>query len=249
MLKINMNTSTIFSGHYDCDSTHLPRYRHEYKYLINCIQENLLLIKASSIMELDSHVSENGMYKIRSLYFDDENDSCLLENYNGTDPRSKFRIRYYNNDRNHLVLEKKSKKKGMCLKESCVITQEECKEFIEGNENLVDNNMSEQKKKLFCEIQTRKLRPKVIVTYERVPFVYLAGNVRVTFDKNISSSNDLSLFLTGNYCERPIMPLGYSILEVKWDEVIPKHIKDVLLLEELRWIAFSKYSMCRRYHL
>ena len=99
------------------------------------------------------------------------------------------------------------------------------------------------------EIQLRGLVPKVIVTYERVPFIYSGGNVRVTFDRNIASSPELDRFLSGDYAQRPVMPCGHSILEVKWDEIMPRHIKDTLKLEGLTWMAFSKYFMCRMFHL
>jgi hypothetical protein len=91
--------------------------------------------------------------------------------------------------------------------------------------------------------------PKVIATYERIPFVYSGGNVRITFDRKLTSSNELNRFLSGDYMERPVLAAGNSIMEVKWDEVMPRHIKDTLKLENLNWTAFSKYSMCRRFHL
>lgn len=91
--------------------------------------------------------------------------------------------------------------------------------------------------------------PKVIVTYLRYPFVYSAGNVRVTFDEEITSSNDLDHFLTSDYEERPILGLGMNVLEVKWDEVLPQHIKEALYMDNLQWSVFSKYYLCRCYHL
>ena len=227
----------------------MSRYRHEYKYVINSQEEQILMICASGVLTRDDHVNEDGNYVIRSLYFDDYSDTCLNENRAGPDPRSKFRIRYYNGDTSRLRLEKKSKRKGMTLKESCTITQEECQTFMRGEVPQVHNKMDETKQKLFLEMQLRGLIPKVIVTYERIPFVYQAGNVRVTFDKNLTSSTDVSEFLTGNYTTRPIFPMGKSILEVKWDEIFPLHIKNVLKLESLQWTAFSKYAMCRIYHL
>jgi hypothetical protein len=225
------------------------RFRHEYKYMLDMKQESILRVKASGVLTPDLHVREDGTYLIRSAYFDDRNDTCLMENLSGTDPRSKFRIRYYNSDTARLALEKKSKSRGMCIKDSCGLTVEECETFLKGNVPEIKNDMSEIKKKLFTEIKVRGLYPKVIVTYERIPFTYSGGNVRVTFDRKLTSSAEIDRFLTGDYMERPVMELGKSILEVKWDEVMPRHIKDTLRLENLNQIAFSKYFMCRKLHL
>lgn len=225
------------------------RYRHEYKYLIEERQDMILQIKAEGILQRDPHVREDGTYLIRSAYFDDLNDSCLKENISGTDPRSKFRIRYYNSDTSRIVLEKKSKSRGMCLKDSCPLSRDECEVFLAGGIPELDDSASDMKKKLFSEVRLRGLKVKTIVTYERIPFIYPAGNVRVTFDRKLTSSNEVKRFLTGDYSERPVFSLGNSILEVKWDEVMPRHIKEVMRLEYLRWTAFSKYYICRTFHL
>ena len=225
------------------------RFRHEYKYMIDAKQEGILQIKAMGVMQRDPHVREDGSYLVRSAYFDDIHDNCLSDNLSGSDPRSKFRIRYYNFDIGRISLEKKIKIRGMCLKESCRLTAEECETFLHGDVPVVTEDMPMDKKRLLTEVQLLGLVPKVIVTYERIPFVYSGGNVRVTFDCKITSSGELDRFLSGDYAGRPVLPCGDSILEVKWDEVMPKHIKDVLELEGLNWTAFSKYSMCRMFSL
>ena len=227
----------------------MNRYRHEYKYILDCQTEHILQIRSAGILMKDSHVQDDGTYFIRSLYFDDYEDSCMFENDSGSDPRAKFRIRYYNQDTSHIRLEKKYKCRGMTLKESCRITEEECQSMMNGNIPSINDHMPAEKQRLLLEMQMKLLIPKVIVSYERTPFTYPGGNVRVTFDRKISSSSEISAFLNGNYASRPILPFGNSILEVKWDELIPLHIKDVLKLDTLQWTAFSKYYMCRLYHL
>lgn len=227
----------------------MRRYRHEYKYIIDETQENILYALAQGILLRDSHVQEDGMYTIRSLYFDDPYDSCFYENMNGTDPRSKFRIRYYNSDTTQIRLEKKSKRRGMTNKISCSLTREECLQLMQGQQITPTEEMPEVKAEILRQMQMRLLLPKVIVTYDRIPFVYSAGNVRITFDKNITASKEISLFLDGNYRQRPIMAYSQSVLEVKWDELLPLHIQKILQLDTLQWSAFSKYYMCRHYNL
>lgn len=227
----------------------MSKYRHEYKYMIDSKQEHILRLKASGLMQLDRFAADEGGYRITSLYFDDLGNSCFYENEDGTDPRSKFRIRYYNDDREHLKLEKKSKKNGMTLKESCTITREECMQFLQGNIPAVTEDTHKMAAKLFSEMRLRKLLPKVIVSYDRIPYVYKAGNVRITFDKNLTASSDVSKFMDGSFGQRPILQKGESVLEVKWDELLPLHIKEYMHLERLQWTAFSKYYLCRKHNL
>lgn len=227
----------------------MNRYRHEYKYLIDAGQRQILLIKAAGLLQRDAHAGQDGSYLIRSLYFDDCRDTCFYENEAGADPRSKFRIRYYNDDTGFIHLEKKSKRRGMTLKEACRLSPEEAQRLTAGEMLPVTDDMPAVKRKLLSELQTRGFRPKVIVTYRRIPFVYPAGNVRITFDEALTSSGETGQFLTGNYRQRPVFSAGQSILEVKWDELLPAHIKSIMQLDTLQWSAFSKYYQCRRINL
>lgn len=228
-----------------------PAYRHEMKYQIDQRQKSVLQIRAASVMQLDSHAAEKGYYRISSLYFDTAADRCLLENLSGSDPRTKYRIRIYNDDLRFISFEKKSKLRGMCRKESCRITEEECRWLMEGKLPPTHAGTPPMKKYLFADWNARALLPKVIVSYDRIPYIYTGGNVRVTFDFNISSASDISGFLSGEaaVCHRPVMPPGQGILEVKWDEVMPRHITDTLASDRLTQTACSKYTLCRIYHL
>ena len=98
------------------------------------------------------------------------------------------------------------------------------------------------------ELITKRMRPVVIVEYERVPFVNKNGNVRITFDENIRSSNDISSFLQERINTRPIMGKVQSVLEIKWDELIPSYIKTHIQVDSLQWTSFSKYYLCRKYN-
>ena len=46
-------------------------YRHELKYVITAAQQALLENRIQGLIKPDSHVGADGMYHIRSLYFDD----------------------------------------------------------------------------------------------------------------------------------------------------------------------------------
>ena len=93
---------------------------------------------------------------------------------------------------------------------------------------------------------TQGLRPKTIVDYTREPFVFTAGNVRVTLDYNIRTGLRCTDFLNPDCVT---IPAGNApiILEVKWDEYLPDIIKDIVQLPSCRSGAFSKYATCRIY--
>ena len=98
-------------------------------------------------------------------------------------------------------------------------------------------------------MQFRGLKPVVIVAYERVPFVYEDGNVRVTFDRNLRSSSIIEDFFNEDAAFRPVLPVGTNMMEVKFDEFLPDFINEACQTSLLQWTSFSKFYLCRKYAL
>lgn len=224
------------------------KYRHEIKYICSEAQLAIIRNRISGICKKDKHVNEDGTYRIRSLYFDDYNNSSYYENENGVNPRKKYRIRYYNYNLEHIVLEKKSKIGSKTLKESCNISLEQCKAFLQPFIMLESLDMLPPLlQEFYVECKTKLLRPKIIVEYERVPFIYRDGNVRITFDQSIASSRYIHDFLKPDIQKRLIMPLGRHVLEVKYDEFIPDFLYNVMQIKGMRQSAYSKYYLSRKF--
>lgn len=224
------------------------KFRNELKYV--CTEQQLKLIeqRIEKICPRDRHVGANGTYLIRSVYFDDYHNTCFHENESGINLREKYRIRTYNGDMSRIVLECKAKRNGKNHKESCLLTEERCMDILRGSCTLKEDD-PEVFRKFYLKYQTQLFRPKVIVQYERTPFVYPTGNVRITFDRYISGTGNVLDFGAKELPVRPVMPNGQHILEVKYDELIPDFIKSALQIENLRQTAFSKYYMCRKFNL
>ena len=223
------------------------KYRHELKYEITDAQLQLLKNRITHLIPQDSHAGPSGSYNIRSLYFDDQYDRCLRENEDGTDPREKFRIRIYNHSVDRITLECKRKERGKTHKTSCPLTIDQTRQLMRG---IPLGDIASQPpllQKLTVQMLTRRLRPVVIVEYDRVPYIYKNGNVRITLDTNISSSSAVDRFLEKSIPKRPVLSVGQQLLEVKYDEYLPDFIYRNLQLHSLRQTAFSKYYICRKY--
>ena len=223
------------------------KYRHELKYEITDAQLQLLKNRILHLIPSDRHVGQRGAYTIRSLYFDDMEDRCMRENEDGTDPREKFRIRIYNASSDRITLECKRKERGKTHKTSCPLTVEQTRQLMAGIPLPDIGSQPPLLRKLTLQMLTRRMRPVVIVEYERYPFVYKNGNVRITLDTNITSSRAVERFLDPTFPKRPVLPAGQQLLEVKYDEYLPDFIYRNLQLHSLRQTAFSKYYICRKY--
>ena len=223
--------------------------RHEDKYMLGTDLDALTAAKTAALLTRDRHAGPDGSYVVRSLYLDDAHDACLWDNLAGGEPRTKYRLRYYGDDPATLRLEKKTKLRGMGSKEHCPITPEEFEALMRGDALTPAAQAEGRKQRLLTEIAVRGLVPKVIVTYEREAFTFPAGNVRITFDRGLTSSDEITHFLTGDYAARPVYAPGASVMEVKYDELLPGFVRSVLQTEALYRTAFSKYTACRLVHL
>lgn len=228
------------------NSTKQEKWRHEYKYICNACQRQILKMRANGTMHLDKHAQGSSGYTIRSLYFDDIYNSCFSENENGNDLRSKYRIRIYNGQSDVIFLEKKSKKCGMVSKKSGRISREDCVQLMKGKFPDIINVEDSSANEILLEMQCKGMRPVVIVEYNRIPYVEKQGNVRVTFDSSIVCSNNIELFLEKNIMGRLLFTQGKSLVEVKWDGYMPRYIKENLSMDSLSWTTFSKYYLCRK---
>ncbi len=222
-------------------------WRHELKFACTMPQLAVVEGRIRPLLRLDPHAGDAGRYSIRSVYFDDWQDTCYRENEDGTDPREKFRIRIYNGSAGKITLELKQKMRGMTRKLSCPLTQEQCCAALRGEALREGAETPPVLRKFILQQRMRGLRAKVIVEYERVPRIFPLGNVRITLDENIVSSAQTERFLEGDFARRPIMPPGRHVLEVKYDEFLPDPIRQVLQLETLQRTSFSKYYLCRKY--
>ncbi len=223
-------------------------YRHELKYKICLADYFAIRQRLIPVMKPDIHTGPDGRYLIRSIYFDNVDDKALREKVNGVQRREKFRIRYYNDNFSYITLEKKIKYNNLCMKIDAAITKDECRAVLDGRTAWMIEHPAELVREFYCKINSQQLQPRVLVSYIREPYVYEAGNVRVTFDAHIRTSLFHRAFL-----ERQVHDVsatensGELILEVKYDAFLPDIIACLLQSEGLRQQAFSKYGVCRRF--
>lgn len=222
------------------------QYRNEIKHVITAADRAAICANMRAVAKLDPHAAERGFYRIRSLYFDSLTDKALREKLDGVNEREKFRIRYYNDDTEHIKLEKKVKRGGLGYKVTAPLTRDEAQKIVDGNIGWMAASGRGLVTELYCKMKSQGLRPRTIVDYERIPFVYAPGNVRVTVDFNIRTGLRCTDFLNP-HCVT--VPAGNApiILEVKWDDFLPSVIRRAVQVQSRQSGAFSKYAACRIY--
>ena len=218
-----------------------PKFRHENKYPISAGEGFLLTKRITGFMQPDPHAA-GGVYTIRSLYFDDYHNRALFEKLDGTDPREKFRIRIYNRQDDYICVEKKVKKGELTQKLQARITRKQCDAILCGEIDWMWREGSAVLTELYTHMR-EGLKPKTIVEYDRQPFIYGPGNVRVTVDRNIRSG----VSSTDLFGDIPLVPVSsLDVLEIKFDAYLPEIVRMLAGGLERRRTSVSKYALCRK---
>ena len=227
-------------------STQNPHYfRHELKYSIDKMQYQLLRKKLAVVLKTDPNAGPNQTYHIRSIYFDDFKNSAFFDKQAGVPERKKYRIRLYNYNDKCIKFERKTKINQYVHKDWTLISRGEAEKMILGDFSFLANTDKPLLRDVYLESRYNLLRPVVTVDYLREAYVHPVGNVRVTFDMDLHTNlGKLSLF------ERTSPTMGLDeqcgiILEVKFDDVLPLHIRGLFPSTIRPQCANGKFGICR----
>ena len=221
-------------------------FRNELKYYINFVDSQFLSNAFNTVLQKDGN-GINGMYNVRSLYFDDLLDNGIFEKQSGIFDRKKFRIRHYNNSHDFFKLECKTRVRDMVSKQATTISKDDVLDFqTSGLQKKIDNSKDDIYK-LFCSNRNiNQLSPAVIVEYMRSAWRHEGSDFRVTIDVDVSSHLSQTNLLDKRSIGVPMIDEGHHVLELKFLNDFPLFIKDILSSCDNQRYALSKYVICRK---
>lgn len=219
------------------------KYRHEYKYLIDTAQKELISRRLQHFMKLDPN-ADKGTYIIRSLYFEDYYNSAYEDKVSGVLNRKKYRIRIYNYKDDNIKLERKRKYDSYIYKESVKLTKDEFYKILNGDYTFLLKSDKQLLREFYIECISNVMRPRTIVDYEREPWILDEGTVRITFDMDVRSAVGSYDIFDSTLPAFNVLEPGKCIMEVKYTEMLPQFVKDILPDRASEFAAVSKYVLC-----
>lgn len=220
-------------------------FRTEQKYYLHLHDYLTLRNNIAQVLRLDQHTVNVDGYNIRSLYFDDPRRTSIETKNDGIYKRQKFRIRIYNDSDEHIMLERKNKLGDYVAKEGVKITREQYDEIIKGNYDCLYTMQNNLALDFYASMTSYGYKPTVIVDYWREAYIYPQGNVRITFDKKLAVvTNQIDVFHRHLSFSEIIQP-GLTIMEVKYDHVLPNSVRLLLSPAKSLRSSISKYVLCQ----
>ncbi len=219
--------------------------RHEIKFQIDALEHQVLQKKLLTILKPDPNMKPKDYYNVRTLYFDDFQDTALQEKEAGLYRRKKYRLRIYNHTDSVIKFECKRKFGPYVYKETTRITREEANQLILGDYSSIAKSNVRILNDFYLESRYKLLRPVVIVEYERQAFIHSIGNVRITFDTSLRTGYDVASFFDGNLPLMTAFNQSGIILEVKYNQFIPQFIIGLFPDTIRPRLSIGKFEICR----
>lgn len=223
------------------------RFRHEFKFSLTHPDYRLLRSRLGKVMEQDPHAGPDGRYHIRSLYFDDFRNTALYEKQAGVSRRRKYRIRIYNKSDKVIKLECKNKFDQYISKDSASLTRQEADRILDGDVSFLFRSDNALKRAFYLECRRNLLRPNVVVDYHREAYVHEIGNVRITFDIDLRSGIGFTDLFNPDMFTMGVVDEPGVILEVKYDNLLPRHIQGLFPNTIAPRLAIGKFVISKKH--
>ncbi len=219
--------------------------RHEYKFFLTEQTYHRLRARLHPVLSPDEHMHRDDGYVVSSLYFDDLHHTAKREKIDGVRFREKFRIRTYEHNDAVIKLESKAKYDDLTAKTSTRLSRADYDRILQD-----DDDFLLQRDEVFCRQfyglrKIKLLRPATIVEYTREAYLTEAGNVRITFDKAIAASLQGQDLFAPDLVLSPVLPPGILVMEVKFDDFLPRMVHQLIADQGLQRFAISKFVLCQ----
>lgn len=158
--------------------------------------------------------------------------------------RKKYRIRIYDSSDRIIKMERKKKFGSWIYKEDAVLTRAEFEKILAGEYAFLLQSEQNLCREFYYECISQLLRPRVIVDYEREPWIMDEGTVRITFDKDVRAAVGGYDIFDKTLPALPVLEPGKLIMEVKFTEFLPGILRSLLPPASQEYTAVSKYVLC-----
>ena len=216
--------------------------RHELKYLLDGEKTAYLRRRLEGHMVPDAF----GLTSIASLYYDTPDRRLIRASLEKPPFKEKLRLRSYGlaEEGSPVYLELKCKAFDTVYKRRVQSTLDGVQQFFEGGAPLGDGGQITREIRAFCDLYDT-LSPSCLIIYDRTAYYEPDGDLRLTIDENPRyRMRDLALDRSMDGI--PLLPEGWTILEIKVQDAIPLWLAEILSSGKIYRGSFSKYGEAYR---
>lgn len=218
------------------------RPRFEVKFIVSAALKTAILHDVLAMTTVDPHAIEaDCKYHVKSLYYDSPLYCAYREKIDGILQRRKFRIRTYEESPEVRFLEIKERFSNRIHKRKRFLKPEQYQAVL-NRQRLSDLSDCNVYNEFSYYCATTNIKPLLLIEYSREPHLGITDKtLRITFDSDIIVRKSKSLECTSTPYK--VLPNGYSILEIKFNNYMPHWVHSLVRKFSLRDTAYSKYCL------
>ena len=143
-----------------------------------------------------------------------------------------------------IKLERKKKFGSYIYKEDAPLTKDEVQKILSGEYEFLLKSPYNLCREFYIECMSNMMRPRTIVDYEREPWIMDEGTVRITFDTDVRAAVGSYDIFDSTLPALSVLEPGKLIMEVKFTELLPQILRNLLPPQAEEFTAVSKYVLC-----
>ncbi len=229
--------------------------RFEFKYVIHPARVDPIRRFARDHLQHDPHAhpEQDWAYDVHSLYLDGPSYSLCRATLQGLKNRFKLRVRFYDDDpASPVFFEIKRRQGDVILKRRAKVRRESVDRLIRHawptRTDLCDPDDGRQLDALveFCSLRNALgAQGRVFVSYSRTAFVSPGSDsVRMTFDHDLHGARFHGRFALPDRRDRKFPQTGGVVLELKFTDMFPNWMREMVEIFNLERTSFAKYVRC-----
>jgi len=135
-------------------------------------------------------------------------------------------------------------KRSYIYKEDAPLTKDEVQKILSGEYEFLLKSPYNLCREFYTECMSNMMRPRTIVDYEREPWIMDEGTVRITFDTDVRAAVGSYDIFDSTLPALSVLEPGKLIMEVKFTELLPQILRNLLPPQAEEFTAVSKYVLC-----
>jgi SPX domain protein involved in polyphosphate accumulation len=230
--------------------------RYELKFVVDAAQRSGILAAAADVLQRDPFCGE-ATYRVTSQYVDTAALRWYWEKVDGVDPRRKVRLRAYGDatDAEALAaatafLEIKHRRKDQIFKERVRLQAGAANALLADTALLrdlsawvVDDAAPGTRGRIERDASQWELVAINVITYRREAFLsQIDTRLRLTFDHDVQALPSDGFLRAPAEEGQPLLAPGQTVMELKFDQRLPRWAREALIAHRVRPQRFSKYA-------
>lgn len=126
-----------------------------------------------------------------------------------------------------------------------MLSKAEYEKIMNKDIGFLMNTGNEVMSMFYSEFKNDCLQPKVIVDYQREAYILNYEKIRITLDKGLKSGGFKTDIFDKDQLMLSAVDPAITILEVKYNNFLPSHIKKLIQIGPRPQVPISKYVVCR----